>query len=177
MLRRTVRAVALALVGLLALVVVWSLGMRRKGSVVTRLQRRINRSLLNPRQLRTAGTAGAWASVVHHVGHRSGRAYETPVTAAPTDDGFVIGLVYGRGVDWLQNVLAAGSATIDHDGFAHAVDRPEVVPLESEASWFAPQELRVLRLAGVRECLRVRATRYAAEPGAGVPGRSSPLPA
>lgn len=159
MLRRTVRAVALALAGLLALAVVWFLGMRRKGSAVTRLQRRVNRSLVNPRQMRTAGTAGAWASVVHHVGRRSGHAYETPVTAARTDDGFAIGLVYGRGVDWLQNVLAAGAATIDHDGVAHAVDRPEVVPLESEASSFAEQELRVLRLANVRECVRLRAVR------------------
>jgi deazaflavin-dependent oxidoreductase (nitroreductase family) len=159
MLRRTVRTVTLALAGLLALAALWFLGMRRKDSAVVRLQRRLNRSFVNPRQMQRAGSRGAWSSVLHHVGRRSGRAYQTPVTAVPTDDGFAIALVYGRGTDWLQNVLASGSATIDHDGAPTAVDRPEIVPLDEEASAFAAEDLRALRLFNVRECLRVHNVR------------------
>ena len=63
-------------------------------------------------------------SVVHHVGRTTGRAYETPIGAVPTDDGFVIALPYGSNTDWLKNVLASGQATIVHDGTSHAVTGP-----------------------------------------------------
>lgn len=40
--------------------------------------RRLNRALLNPRQLRTAGQPGASASAIDHVGRTGGRPYRTP---------------------------------------------------------------------------------------------------
>ena len=54
-------------------------------------------------------------------------------------------LVYGRGTDWLRNVLIAGSATLVHEGRTYRVDRPEVVPFTSHATRFRQDE-RLLRL-------------------------------
>jgi deazaflavin-dependent oxidoreductase (nitroreductase family) len=154
MMRRTLAGIGVVLAGLVALGLVWFLGMRRKDSFVVTAQRRVNRALVNPQQMRTAGTPGAHAAVLRHVGRRSGRRYETPVTAVPTDDGFVVALVYGQGTDWLRNVLAAGSATLVHEGRTHQVDHPEVVPFSTQASRFRDDE-QLLRLFHVEHCVRL----------------------
>src|SRR5690606_31926784 len=77
-----------ALAGLVLFIVVvgaaWILGMRAKWTQVLDAQRWANQHLLNPRQMRTAGTPGAYAGIVRHVGRRSGRAYETPVVPMAT---------------------------------------------------------------------------------------------
>lgn len=155
MLSRIVMAGSVLLLAGLALGVAYLLGMRKKDSLVANAQRRINRSVFNPRQMKSAGTPGAYAAVLRHVGRTSGRPYETPVGAVPTDDGFVIALVYGAGSDWLQNVLAAGSAVIVHEGQTHHVERPEVVPMEAASEFFSPSDQRGHRLYGVNQCLRV----------------------
>jgi len=51
-------------------------------------------------------------AMVAHRGRSSGREYRTPVLAFPTDEGFVIALTYGKNVDWLKNVQAAGTCTL-----------------------------------------------------------------
>jgi deazaflavin-dependent oxidoreductase (nitroreductase family) len=135
----------------------WLVGMRNKQSAVVRMQRKVNRRLLNPRQMATAGTPGAYAAVVHHIGRRSGTQYRTPVGVAATDDGFVIGLVYGSQADWVQNLLAAGSGLLTHEGTTYVVDHPEVVPVDSVVHAFPAEELRSLRLVNVQECLRLTA--------------------
>ena len=56
----------------LALLVV---GMRWKLQPVLNAVRRINRSVTNPRVMRTAGSAGTQTSVIQHIGRKSGRAY------------------------------------------------------------------------------------------------------
>ncbi|MGH7129463.1 MAG: nitroreductase family deazaflavin-dependent oxidoreductase, partial [Planctomycetaceae bacterium] len=50
--------------------------------------------------------------VVHHKGRRSGREYRTPVNIFRRPDGCVIALTYGRGADWVRNVLAAGECDL-----------------------------------------------------------------
>ncbi len=106
--------------------------------------------------MKKAGTPGAYASVVRHVGRTTGRPYETPVGAFATDDGFVIALPYGSQADWLKNVLASGSATIVDEGKTYRVDRPELVPTSVAAPHLPPKEQRNLRLFRVDQCLRVR---------------------
>jgi hypothetical protein len=49
-----------------------------------------------------------FGAVLRHKGRRSGREYATPVTAEPTEGGFVKPLTYGQGVDWLKNIRVAG---------------------------------------------------------------------
>jgi deazaflavin-dependent oxidoreductase (nitroreductase family) len=143
--------VALAAVGL-----VFVVGMRRKTSWVLRAVRRFNRAVVNPRMLASAGTPGAYASVIRHVGRRTGRAYETPVVAEPTDDGFVIALPYGTTSNWVKNVLASGSATIVEEGVTYEVDRPEVVPMALVIDHFPVKDRRAHARFSVNECVRVR---------------------
>lgn len=102
--------------------------------------RRFNRDVTNPRQLATAGRAGAWASVVHHVGRTSGTAYRTPVVSVEVDDGFLFALPYGPGADWVRNVLTAGSATLEHEGRAVAMDDPVIVDRARANPFFASRE-------------------------------------
>jgi deazaflavin-dependent oxidoreductase (nitroreductase family) len=146
-----------ALAGLLGLSFVVS--MRRGYRPVRRLILRLIREVFNPRQMRTAGTPGAYASVVHHIGRVSGTAYQTPVVAARTDAGFVIALPYGAGTDWARNVLAAGSAVIAHQGTITEVTQPEVVQLSTAGQDFAPSERRSHRLFGVDQALFLSSVR------------------
>jgi deazaflavin-dependent oxidoreductase (nitroreductase family) len=91
--------------------------------------------------------------VIHHVGRRSGQEYRTPVGPFPTADGYVVALPYGPGTDWVQNVLAAGSATLVHEGETIAVERPEVVRTSAVVAHLPDSEQRTLRVFGVDECL------------------------
>jgi deazaflavin-dependent oxidoreductase (nitroreductase family) len=141
---------------LLVLAIVWFVGMRTKWPPVRDFQRRVNRRVFNPRQMRTAGRPGAYAGVIRHVGRRSGRAYETPVVPLPTEDGFVILLPYGDRPDWVRNVLAAGQATIVHEGEECAVVGPELLDTAASGHEFSPSEQREIRLFGNTRCLRVR---------------------
>jgi hypothetical protein len=72
------------------------------------------------------------------------------------DDGFVIALPYGSRANWLQNVLAAGSATIVHEGQAYGVDQPEVIPMQAVAARFTGGDQQGFRLLRVDQALRVR---------------------
>lgn len=146
----------IALVGILAIGLVYVLGMRVRSPLVLGPLIRIQRALINPKQMRSAGTPGAYASVIRHRGRNSGRIYETPVGVVAADDGFVIALVYGPRTNWLRNVLASGSATIVHDGNTYQVDQPEVVPVRTVASRFTAGDQRGFRLLGVDQALRVR---------------------
>jgi deazaflavin-dependent oxidoreductase (nitroreductase family) len=49
--------------------------------------------------------------IVVHRGRKSGKEYRTPVNVFRADGGYTFALTYGRG-DWVQNVLAAGSADL-----------------------------------------------------------------
>ena len=158
MLRRLIQFVAGLLFVLGVFVAVILGGMRSKSPVVLNAVRRFNRSVSNPRQMATAGTPGAYASVIRHVGRTSGREYETPIGAIATQDGFVVALPYGTRADWLKNLFASGSATAVNEGSIYRIDQPEVVPMGEAIDDFPSNERRMLRVFGVDECLRVRRT-------------------
>ena len=150
------RVVKVLVLGVLTLGVVFIVGMRNKNPKVLRAVRNVNKAVFNPEQMKTAGTPGAYASIVEHVGRTSGTEYQTPVGVVPTDDGFVIALPYGDQADWLKNVLAAGSATIVHDGETHEVEGPEVVPIGEAAEWFSEKDQKAHEVFNVEQVLRVR---------------------
>ena len=110
---------------------------------------------MRPLAMRSAGREGSATSVVGHVGRRSGRAYQTPVTVARHEDSFLIALPYGDRTDWLKNVLAAGSATIVSDGHSYRVDRPEVIPMAEAIAYFRPRDQRMQRQFHVETALQV----------------------
>ena len=147
--------VGLALV-LVAIGVVFFVGMRTGSPLVRNLVRRFNRAFGNPHQMKTAGTPGAYASVIQHVGRKTGRSYETPMVPFATEDGFVIALPYGSGTDWVRNVMASGAAIIVHEGNTYRVDQPELVPTAMAAPFMPAKEQRELRRFAIVQCLRVR---------------------
>lgn len=148
--------VGVLVLGVAAVGVVYVVGMRVKSPLVLRPLIWLQRAVINPRQLRSAGTRGAYAAVIRHRGRVSGQVYETPVGAVPVDDGFLIALVYGPRTNWLRNVLAAGSATIVYDDRTHAVDRPEIVSMRVAEAHFSPGDRRGFHLIGTTQALRVR---------------------
>ena len=72
-------ALGALLVAVAAIGAVFAIGMRTKYPPVTTAVRRMNRKVMNPRAMKTAGTPGAYAGVIRHVGRRSGTEYETPI--------------------------------------------------------------------------------------------------
>jgi deazaflavin-dependent oxidoreductase (nitroreductase family) len=81
---------------------------------------RVNRVLTNRVTLLVSDQVPPLATVCHR-GRRSGRPYRTPVLAFRSRRGVVIALTYGPTVDWLRNVLAAGSFTLARGGRAYRV--------------------------------------------------------
>jgi deazaflavin-dependent oxidoreductase (nitroreductase family) len=153
--------VAVVLLGLaiVAFGLLFVLGMRAKTPWVLDLVRALNRRVINPRQMRSAGTPGAYASVIRHVGRRSGTPYETPIVPYPTADGFVVALPYGTRSSWVRNVLAAGSATLVTEGEVVDVDRPALVPLSDALEAIPEKEHGALRRFRVEQALALhRAT-------------------
>ena len=140
-----------------ALAVTFVAGMRHKSPFVLNSVKRVSRAM-KPLMMKSAGTAGAWASVVHHVGRTSGRSYMTPVQAVRTEDGFAIALPYGPTTDWLKNVQAAGSATIVTGGCAYIVDEPRVVSLKDVGAYFPEKDQRQHRRFDVRDAVRLHRT-------------------
>jgi deazaflavin-dependent oxidoreductase (nitroreductase family) len=152
---------AVLVLALSAIATLYVVGIRSKSATVRAAARRFHHGVGNPVQLRSAGTPGTFASVVRHQGRRTGRTYHTPVWAVPTEDGFVIAIVYGSGTDWLKNVLASGAAAIVHQGATYSVDQPEIVPMEHARAYFPATLQRTHRLVGVEGCLRVRRVKVA----------------
>ncbi len=106
--------------------------------------------------MKSAGTTGAGASVIHHTGRRSGAAHHTPIGPVQVDDGFVVALPYGQHADWVRNVLVAGRATITHEGRTYEVDRPQIIPIDSVDASFGATERTAQRLLNVDDGLHLR---------------------
>jgi hypothetical protein len=142
--------------GFVVIAIVVLLAWRAKSPLVLRPLIRLQRAIINPRQMRSAGTPGAYAAVIRHRGRATGRSLETPIGAVVAGDGFVIALVYGSRANWCQNVLASGSATIVHDGHTYAVDHPEIIPMQEVETRFTAGDQRGFRWLRVDQALRVR---------------------
>jgi deazaflavin-dependent oxidoreductase (nitroreductase family) len=91
------------------------------------LLRPLMKRVINPKTLRAVARGESGYAVVHHLGRRSGRAYETPVEAYRTAEGTLILLPYGPVTDWCRNVLAAGHCMVTLEGQDMALRAPAVV--------------------------------------------------
>jgi deazaflavin-dependent oxidoreductase (nitroreductase family) len=154
--RKVLIVLAVLFLALSAIAIVYVLGIRSESSPVRNAARRAHHTVGNRVQMRSAGRSGTFASVIRHQGRRTGNTYETPVWAVPTEDGFVIAVVYGSRSDWLKNVMASGAAAIVHQGEIYPVNQPEVVPMETARAYFPATLQRTHRLIRVDRCLRVR---------------------
>jgi len=118
--------------------------------------RAFTKHVLNPVMMRLAGRKHWYASVIRHVGRRSGREYATPVVADRVEDGFIVPLPYGTGVDWLRNVLTAGSATVRSSGTTYVVTDPEVIDAATAFTQVSTAHARVWRRFGVEHYLKLK---------------------
>ena len=85
----------------------------------------INKRVLNPLELRRGVRP-----VLTHVGRSSGKTYRTPLDAHPVDGGYIVIVMYGPDSDWVQNVLAAGAATLEIEGEEFELMSPRLVSKE-----------------------------------------------
>ena len=145
----TLIGVAVVFLGLLLVGLRWQVG------PVVDFIRRMNRTVTNPRVMRTAGTSQTETAVIEHIGRKSGQTYETPIDIIETATGLLIALPYGARADWTRNVLAAGTATVLMQGERVDVDRPTVVPTADVAGLIPRRTMRMLRLFGVNQCLHL----------------------
>jgi deazaflavin-dependent oxidoreductase (nitroreductase family) len=117
-----------------------------------------NKYLLNPLVRTRAGRKNGYAAAIRHTGRKSGKQYSTPVGAERVQDGFVIPLAYGTQVDWLQNVIAAGRATLSTNGETHDVTEPEVIDAAAALPSLSPGRRRTFERLGIAHYLKVKAT-------------------
>ena len=94
--------------------------------------------------------------IVTHRGRESGRIYRTPVNVFRRGDAYLFFLTYGSDVEWVKNVLASGSCTLEIRG--QTVDLHEPRLITDPELRPAPAIARFIerRIAGVTQYLRMR---------------------
>ena len=98
--------------------------------------------------------------VITHVGRKSGSLFRTPVNVFRIPGGFLIALTYGPNSQWVQNVLAAGSAKLETRRTNYRLSTPTLVD-DPTCNRF-PQPVRfVLRIIGATHFLQVSSFRIA----------------
>jgi deazaflavin-dependent oxidoreductase (nitroreductase family) len=110
----------------------------------------INKRVFNPRAI----AGGKWP-VLTHVGRVSGATYRTPLDAHPVDGGYLFVLVYGSRSDWVQNVLAAGSARLQLEGRELQLSSPQLVGDEEAFRHLPDVAARPPKLLRITEFLRM----------------------
>lgn len=111
---------------------------------------------LNPIVRRFAGRLPG-LGIVTHTGRRSGRVYHTPINVFRREEQYVFLLTYGSDAQWVKNVVAAGSCSLETCGRVVKLVEPDVVTDPELRP--APAAVRFVegRLAGVTQYLRMRA--------------------
>jgi len=87
---------------------------------------RFNRVVTN-RLLRPLAMVLPSFGVVVHRGRVSGREYQTVVNWWRDEETAIVALTYGREVDWLKNLSAAGGGVIASRGRTYRVGKPVVI--------------------------------------------------
>ncbi|GAB2696495.1 nitroreductase family deazaflavin-dependent oxidoreductase [Nocardia thraciensis] len=107
---------------------------------------KFNRRVTNRVAGLVAGRAPGLGIVVHE-GRKSGRVYRTPITLFAQDGVHRVALTYGRDVDWLKNILAAGEFAVETNG--HTITgRDPVVRHDPKVSWAPPGVRQALSAIG-----------------------------
>ena len=94
--------------------------------------------------------------VLTHVGRRTGRVYRTPINLFRRGDDYLFFLTYGSDVQWVKNIMAAGSCSVETRGRAVDLVEPELITDPELGP--APPHVRFVerRVAGVTQYLRMR---------------------
>lgn len=97
---------------------------------------------------------------VEYVGRKSGTLRRTPVWGFVTSDHVIVGLPYGRDVNWARNVMASGHCRIQIHGHVYELDEPQV---RASAELTELPEWRKRQFSSTMEYLRLRI--FATQPG------------
>jgi deazaflavin-dependent oxidoreductase (nitroreductase family) len=95
--------------------------------------------------------------ILTHRGRNSGRAYRTPINVFRRGDAYFVFLTYGSDVQWVKNVLAAGSCSLETRGRVVELVEPELITDPELRP--APPHVRFVerRIAGATQYVRMRA--------------------
>ncbi len=93
-----------------------------------------NRRFLNPRELKRGVRP-----VLTHVGRSSGKTYRTPLDAHVVEGGYIFIIMYGSDSDWVQNILAAGTATVAVDGEHFDLESPKLISKQEAWKLLSPK--------------------------------------
>jgi deazaflavin-dependent oxidoreductase (nitroreductase family) len=95
--------------------------------------------------------------VLTHRGRKTGRIYQTPINVFRRGDAYFFFLTYGSDAQWVKNVLAAGSCSLETRGRVVELVEPELITDPELRP--APPVVRFVeaRIAGVTQYLRMRA--------------------
>lgn len=110
--------------------------------------RKFNKRVTNKITGRFANSSRGPFAIIHHVGRKSGKPFETTIMVEPMGDGFMIALTYGEAVDWYRNLVAAGHCTIFWHGKEYRLGRPEPVDVETALKMYPTFQRMILRLNG-----------------------------
>jgi len=120
-----------------------------------RYRRYVNR-YLNPITRPLARRLPSFAILTHR-GRTSGRTYRTPINVFRRGDAYIFLLTYGSDVQWVKNVLASGSCSIETRGRVVKLVEPELIT-DPELRLAPPLARFVERhVAGVTQYVRMRA--------------------
>jgi len=73
--------------------------------------------------------------------------------AFPTDVGFVFALTYGRDVDWVKNLLASDSGSLEYDGTVFPVHSFSFIAYDEVKDVFPFWIRLLLHILSVEDCL------------------------
>jgi deazaflavin-dependent oxidoreductase (nitroreductase family) len=120
-----------------------------------RYRRYVNR-YLNPITRPLARRLPSFAILTHR-GRTSGRTYRTPINVFRRGDAYIFLLTYGSDVQWVKNVLASGSCSIETRGRVVKLIEPELIT-DPELRLAPPLARFIERhVAGVTQYVRMRA--------------------
>jgi len=120
-----------------------------------RYRRYVNR-YLNPITRPLARRLPSFAILTHR-GRTSGRTYRTPINVFRRGDAYIFLLTYGSDVQWVKNVLASGSCSIETRGRVVKLVEPELIT-DPELRLAPPLPRCIDRhVAGVTQYVRMRA--------------------
>ena len=120
-----------------------------------RYRRYVNR-YLNPVTRPLARRLPSFAILTHR-GRTSGRTYRTPINVFRRGDAYIFLLTYGSDVQWVKNVLASGSCSIETRGRVVKLIEPELIT-DPELRLAPPLARFIERhVAGVTQYVRMRA--------------------
>jgi deazaflavin-dependent oxidoreductase (nitroreductase family) len=106
--------------------------------------------------LRPIAAKAPFFGVITHRGRTSGRIYRTPINVFRQEDTYLFFLTYGSDVQWVKNVLAAGSCSLETRGKVVDLVQPELITDPELRRAPVPVRFIERRIAGATRYLRMR---------------------